>query len=89
MHEVYDLLVAIDPSLTHNKMATMVGLSTKSTKRIFGDGAPTSTVGHMLLIIKDELGRLKTKQENVSFIHSYKIILNVKLKLVATMLIKY
>ncbi|MCO4837191.1 MAG: hypothetical protein KC426_03725 [Oceanospirillaceae bacterium] len=69
MHEVYDLLVAIDPSLTHNKMATIVGLSTKSTKRIFGDGAPTSTVGHMLLIIKNELTRLKTKQERREFYH--------------------
>lgn len=67
VHEVYDLLVAIDPSLTRNKMATLVGLSTKSTKRIFGDGTLTSTVGHMLLIIKNELGRLKTKQERREF----------------------
>lgn len=67
MNEVYELLVAIDPTLTPNKMATLVGLSTKSTKRIFGDSAPTSTVGHMLLIIKNELGRLKTKQEKREF----------------------
>lgn len=67
VQEVYELLHEIDPAFTRNKMSTFVGLSTKSTARIFSGGTLTSTVGHMLLIIKKELLRLETKEEKQAF----------------------
>jgi len=67
VQEVYELLREIDPAFTRNKMSTIVGLSLKSTARIFGGGTLTSTVSHMLLIIKNELLRLKTKEEKQAF----------------------
>ena len=67
VQEVYELLLKIDPTITRNKMSSLVGLSTKSTARIFSGGTLTSTVGHMLLIIKNELTLLKTKEEKQRF----------------------
>ena len=67
VQEVYELLQKLDPTITRNKMSALVGLSIKSTARIFEGGTLTSTVGHMLLIIKNELTRLKTKDEKQRF----------------------
>jgi len=67
VQEVYELLCEVDPAFTRNNMSTMVGLSIKSTARIFDGGTLTSTVSHMLLIIKNELLRLKTKKEKQAF----------------------
>ena len=67
---VYALLCEIDPNITRHRMSTLVGLSAKSTARIFAGHNPTSTVGHMLLLIKTELERLSTKEEKLAF-YSY------------------
>jgi hypothetical protein len=67
---VYALLCEIDPNITRHRMSTLVGLSAKSTARIFAGDNPTSTVGHMLLLIKTELERLSTKEEKLAF-YSY------------------
>ncbi len=70
--EVFEMLKKVDPNIKPNHLSTLVGLSPKSTARIFGDTTPTSTVGHMLLIIKTELERLKTKEKQLAFYNQLK-----------------